>query len=468
MRWQPLGFRFLFVLLVGFIILGGTSIVNAQNDNNNNDEDTSGLAGVYVDAEGVLHKRIVRDPGGLLMRERVQAAKAALGSDMFARSKMRKFSLNRLEAELRANGGVPTEAMRYLAGLQRIQYVFYYPESKDIVLAGPAEGWVTDPTGRVVGVYNGRPTLQLQDLAVALRAFPPSGKKTSLIGCSIDPTAEGLARLEKFKRQIAAAYARNPNLSVDFIVNGTRDALGKQNVSVLGVSPKTHFAQVLVEADYRMKLIGIGMEQPPIRLASYADRASHSSRVAANAMQRWYFLPDYKCVRVTEDGLAAELVGDGVKLIGEDEMVTGDGVRKKAARGNRASRQFVTDFTKKYSKLASHSPVFAELRNLIDMAVMAALIQHEDFYDKAGWDLGILGNEKKFKIETYAAPKTVETCVTARWKGSTLMTPLGGGVHIEPTMALDSENLLTKDADKVEQMRQKVMPELAEGQWWWD
>ena len=38
--------------------------------------------------------------------------------------------------------------------------------------------------------------------------------------------------------------------------------------------PKTHFAQVLVEADYRMKLIGIGLEQPPVRMVSYVDRAN--------------------------------------------------------------------------------------------------------------------------------------------------------------------------------------------------
>ncbi|MBN2216380.1 MAG: DUF1598 domain-containing protein [Pirellulales bacterium] len=466
MRWQAVGYRILFASVVAALALGHGSWAWAQDD----DDDDSGeaqMAGVYVDAEGVLHKRVVRDPDGHLMRERISAARTAIDTDVFARSKLRKISLNRLEAALRANQGVPTDAMRYLAGLQRIHYVFYYPESKDIVLAGPAQGWVTNLTGRVVGAFNGRPTIQLQDLAVALRAFPPSGTQTSLIGCSIDPTPEGLARLEQFKRQVAAEYARNPNVPVETIVNGIRQALGKQTVTITGVSPKTHFAQILVEADYRMKLIGLGMEKPPVRMASYVDRASHS-RVAGNAMQRWYFLPDYQCVRVTENGLAAELVGDGVKLIGEDEMVTGQGDRKKAAKGNRASRLFVNDFTVKYPKLAERSPIFAELRNLIDMAVMAALIQHEGYYEKSGWDLGILGDESQFKLETYTAPKTVETAVTARFKGSTLMTPLGGGVHIEPTLALDSENLLTDDAERLESAHQQLAPKLAEGQWWWD
>ena len=102
-------------------------------------------------------------------------------------------------------------------------------------------------------------------------------------------------------------------------------------------------------------------------------------------------MPDYKCVRVSDDGLAMELVGDGVKLVGEDELVTADGGGTAAARGNRASQAFVTSFTKKYSELADRSPVYAELRNLIDLAVAAAYIQQEDYYAKAGWDMGILG-----------------------------------------------------------------------------
>ena len=75
----------------------------------------------------------------------------------------------------------------------------------------------------------------------------------------------------------------------------------------------------MVEADYRMKLIGIGLEKPPIRMVSYVDRANPAA-VSRNAMQRWYFMPDYQCVRTADDGKAMELVGDGVKLVGENEV----------------------------------------------------------------------------------------------------------------------------------------------------
>ena len=67
---------------------------------------------------------------------------------MAAFSKLRYISLKHLEAALRSTRASPTEEMRNLAGLLRIHYVFLYPDSKDIVIAGPAEGWVNDGFGR--------------------------------------------------------------------------------------------------------------------------------------------------------------------------------------------------------------------------------------------------------------------------------------------------------------------------------
>jgi len=377
---------------------------------------------------------------------------------------IKKFSLNRLERIIAQRKGVPTDEMRYLAGLQRVKYVFFLPDSKDLVIAGPAEGWVTLPSGRVVGIKTGRPVVQLQDLVVALRAYPPNESGTGLIGCSIDPTAEGLAAMQRFLRTLRP---QPTNAFAQYTASGLRTSLGLQNVTINGVSPKTHFAQVLVEADYRMKLIGIGLEQPPIRLVSYVERAN-PSQVARNAMQRWYFMPDYQCVRVAEDGLAMELVGDGVKLVGEDEMVTADGRRHAASQSNKASQAFVTNFTQKYPQLAQHSPVFAELRNLIDVAVAAAFIQQEDYYEMAGWKMELFGDEGKFSVETFNVPKTVETAVNAIWRGNRLMTPVGGGVSIHADQALLGDNLLSDENGKVAKTRQQVELDLAEGQWWWD
>lgn len=423
-----------------------------------------GQAGVVVDADNVLRLKTVADPGGRLTKEHQAAARASLNTKAAKPSRMRWLSLNRLEQAIREHENTVTDEMRYLAGLLRVHYVFYYPESHDIVIGGPAEGWMTDPVGRVVGISSGRPVLQLQDLCVALRAFPPGGEPTQLIGCSIDPTAEGLAAMQEFLRKIGSTARPG---DTQYIVHGLQTSLGLQTVSVNGVSPKTHFAQVLVEADYRMKLIGIGLEKPPVRLVSYVDRAT-GSQISRNAMARWFFMPDYECVRTTSDSLAMELVGDGVKVVGADELVGADGQRQSSGNVDRASQAFVTGFTKMYSELADKSPIYAELRNLIDMAVAAAYIQQQDLYGKADWKLGVLGDEKTIAVEILNAPKHVATAVNAVWKGHTLATPVGGGVQINPLMALAPEKRLADKEGKVAKVREKTKLELAKGQWWWD
>jgi hypothetical protein len=303
-------------------------------------------------------------------------------------------------------------------------------------------------------------------LAVALRAFPPGKDRDKpFIYCSIDPTAEGLARMQEFLR----AFGRNatPN-DTQFIVSQLQDRLGLQVITVGGVSPKSHFAQVLVEADYRMKLIGIGLEDPPVRLKSYVERAN-PAQVTRNALQRWYFVPDYQCVRVSDDALAMQLVGNGVKLVGESEVVGKDGQRNVAAKGNAASEAFVKAFTQVCPQLAERAPVYAQLRNCIDLAVAAAFIQHQDYYEAAHWNADTLRNENAYPVETLNPPMQVATAVNSLWKGNNLLTPVGGGVQMRPTQALNSENVLNDEDKAVAKARTEVdLSKLRPDQWWWD
>ena len=464
MRWPLVGYRMIFVLTA---IALAASVPLAHLAFGQTTNPTS-AAGVLIDGNGVLHKRTVADPGGQVARQRAASVKASMPPELTRPSKLRKVSLTRLEKAIADNGGVPTEVMRYLAGLQRVRFVFCYPDSGEVVLAGPAEGWITNVAGRVVGINSGRPAVQLQDLVVALRAFPPGGQRTSVIGCSIDPTQEGLAEMQRFLRTAGSQFAVGQERAVaNYMVNGLQTALGLQNVSINGVPPDTHFAQVLVEADYRMKLIGIGLEQPPVRMVSFVDRVKPAA-VSRNALFRWYFVPDYHCVRQSEDGLAMELVGDGVKLVGENELVTAGGQRQAVAPSSGASKMFTTSFTQKYPALAAQSPVYAELRNLIDLVVAAAYMQEQDVYGRAGWKMELLGDEGAFSVETYSAPKQVASTVAAVFKGRQLMTPIGGGVQIEAAMALAPENVLADELGKVDELRQETTVQLAEGQWWWD
>jgi len=456
------------------LVLGFASLAAAQNGNNNQNNQNNnvgagpGAAGVVISPDGVLRIRQFGDPNNLLNKRWAADAKARLPGDLARGSELRKISLNRLEAAMAAKlaAGEPiTDEFKYLAGLTRLQYVFYYPETKDIVIAGPAEPFGTDASGRVIGVNSGRAVLELQDLVVALRAYPPGGDPTKELGVSIDPTKEGLERMQQFLNRISGNIAPG---SAPKIVEGLKETLGLQTVSVRGVSPETHFAQVMVEADYRMKLIGIGIEKPPVKLASYVDKASPSD-VSRNALTRWFFTPNYDCVRVTEDSLAMELIGEGVKLVGENELVAADGTRAASGGGNRASELFCQGFTANYPKLSQKVAVYAQLRNLIDIAIAAAYIQQQDFYSQADWKMELFGDENRFAVEVYETPKQVETACTAVLKGARLMTPVGGGVQVNPLKAISAENRQKDEQGNISKAKQQVkLDNLSKGQWWWD
>jgi hypothetical protein len=425
-------------------------------------------AGVRVDAQGVLRSQAVADPG--LSAEQRKAAVDALPGDLRKRVPLRKVALSRLEAAAAkhaADGrGMPDEIGK-LAGLTRVQYVFVYPAEGDtpgeIVLAGPAEPWTTDATGRVRGVETGSPTVLLEDLAAAIRAFAPGHPQDRLVGCSIDPTKEGLAAMQEFLRTTGRV---NPKATADEIVAGMKEALGPQKVSVQGVPPASHFANVLVEADYRMKLIGIGMEQPPVKMPTWIELAS-AGAVAANGLQRWYFVPDYECVRISEDDLAIELVGRGVKLCGADEVVRRDGTRLSATRPDRASQAFTQAFTRKYAEIAARNPVYAQLRTMIDLVVAAAYLQEHDAYGKAGWAAERLLDETSFPIERLTAPAQAETAIHAVWRDNRLLTPIGGGVTVYPRMALDAPNLIMDEKGEVNAAH-AAAKDLPAGVWYWD
>lgn len=423
-------------------------------------------AGVEIDAENVMRMKTFYEPSLQAFKERQKAAAKSLPQNLVKYTDARCVSLTRLEHEVaKAENGVVPEEVLYMAGLQKIDHVLVYPESGDVVLVGPAEGWFKDASGRVVGLTTGKPVLHLKDLVAAMRAFPAGKKDSPLIGCSIDPTAEGLANMQTFLTQVGRTARPGDTAR---IVNGLRSSLGHQDVTVMGVNPDTRYARTLVEADYRMKLIGIGLEQPPVRMASFVQSVS-PAQVSRNALFRWYFVPEYECIRMSPDKLAISLEGQGVKLVGADELVSRDGSRQETvAVSGGASKAFTDAFTQKYPEISAKAPVYAELRNLVDMAVVAAYLQSEDIYGKLDWSMVVFGNESRFPIQTEKAPKKVESAVAAIWRGKTLMTPIGGGVEIRAANALKKDNLLNAKDPAVAQKKAETESRLPEEGWWWN
>ena len=152
--------------------------------------------GVYVDAGGVLKPLLKEDRAGRLAGLAPPAGRAAAATASAAVRRCAWFRSrgwrNKSSCDLAA-GGRPDEAMEVLAGLQRIEYVFVYPQTGDLVVAGPAGDWRPGPENLVVAAETGRPVLRLDDLVVVLRVFAGGEGE---FGCMITPRQEGLARFK--------------------------------------------------------------------------------------------------------------------------------------------------------------------------------------------------------------------------------------------------------------------------------
>ena len=82
----------------------------------------------------------------------------------------------------------------------------------------------------------------------------------------------------------------------------------------MGVPPTTHFPQVLVEADYRMKLIGFDLAPTIPGIPSYFDLLEQESAARRKSFEslRWWFTLNYESIVANEAATGFELVGSPV------------------------------------------------------------------------------------------------------------------------------------------------------------
>jgi hypothetical protein len=410
------------------------------------------VGGVTVDIDGVLSNPDVSEMKEL--HAAWQAGLAEVPADMEKPTDLRFVSLRRLEAEVaRAleQGQPIPDAVRYLAGLKRVQYVLVYPDRQDIVLAGPAEGWRIDGLGNVVGATSNRPVLLLDDLMVALRASESSNR--SGISCSIDPTPEGIARLEQISGGLSADRgARQAAQQME-------RALGPQRITVTGVPATSHFARVLVAADFRMKRLGMDFEPAAVDgLPSYLDMISARTVGQGNLMPRWWLAPSYEPLRRDEAGLAWEIRGQGVKCMTEQDVVTGGGIQH-TGHSEPIAQKWADNFTAKFEELAREDSTFGQLRNVMDLAVVAALLAKEGLIEFTALELPQLGGGAP--LDQYAAPRSVASQASLVKKGRNWVVSVSGGVQIYPWQVADRTEV-SSDLAATRPAADQAAPS-----WWW-
>jgi hypothetical protein len=418
------------------------------------------VGGVSIDADGLLKNRTI-DNQKVLVRELEKALRAVPG-DLAKPTEMRKLSLRRLEAAIvaaRQTGQPLPDEVRYLAGLQRIRYVFAVPAEQDVIIAGPAEGWHVGPQGEVVGSISGRPVMLLDDLLIALRTVDKA--REGGISCSIDPTTDGLARVMQAYFQVASSLTNDSdtaNEKADLL----EKALGPQNITVTGVPAESHFARVLVAADYRMKRLGMGFEPAPIK--NFPSYLAMTKGGAQNLMPRWWLAMNYAGVLAAPDGMAFEIKGAGVKCQVEDEFLNEHGQRQSTGKASANAKKWADMMTARYSELAAKESIFGHLQNCMDLAIVAALVRKEHLLEKANLDTPTLLSASQLPTERYHAPKQVDSKASLLLRSGAWIVSVSGGVQF------DSWGLVmnTEPSEKLANLAANAANNQNNDAWWWD
>ncbi len=416
------------------------------------------VGGVSIDADGLVSRTQI-DTSGQLFDGQVRPTGAVATHPAHQPGKLRKISLRMLEQELvrlqEARLPVNSE-IEYLAGLQRIEYVFVDQKNNDIILAGPAEGWRFGRNGFVVGERSGLPVIDLCDLVMMMRRGEE--ESNSAITCSIDATAQGMANYSTYMSRANRQFNEQT-------LREMSDAIGNFEVTFSGVANDSHYARILIAADVMMKRLAMNIEPFPVRgVTSYVQMLQKSgNRNPNNVSPRWWLASDYETLLRDEGGMAWKICGPAVKTMTSDDYLNQKGERIDSRKTNRLAQRWADDFTKQYGELSVELPIFGQLRNCMDLAIVGALLHKYDLFEKAGFQPTALMDNGQIKLAEYPVPRFTQPQISYAPRRRDWVVTLSGGVEVD---GWSFASITQADAD-LQAIHTQVV-ESSGDTWWWD
>ena len=163
-------------------------------------------------------------------------------------------------------------------------------------------------------------------------------------------------------------------------------------------------------------------------------------------------------------------IGSARKLcLSEDEMITAEGKRIHTGKSSPTNGLFAANFTQHYAELAQRDTVFADMQNIFDLSLVAALIRNERLDERTGWDPGMFAADGAYRPVRYEPPKTVMSVANHRvYNGRDVVVQVAGGVRADLMSVVKDRNVL-REAKRLENVvGHGKAPQLPAGRWWWD
>jgi hypothetical protein len=156
-------------------------------------------------------------------------------------------------------------------------------------------------------------------------------------------------------------------------------------------------------------------------------------------------------------------------VLSENEMLTAAGERIHTGQSDDLNRQFARSFTQHFAALCQKYPLYAELRNLFDLAMVSTLIREEDLAGKAAWHMTYFGDPAGMPVELGRAPEKVDTVINHRViRGVHIVAGVSGGVRVDPAALVSDGNLLVDRDGTLASRRADGLKSLPADAWWWD
>jgi hypothetical protein len=309
-------------------------------------------------------------------------------------SEGRALSLRVLQERLTAcqgKGSCPLE-LTQLAGINRVYGYVVDEVNHDIILIGRVD--------------NRLPHIYLEDFIVALRnawlkyaVLKGNTYYYSNPSCSIDPNPEVIQKLQAIGGKILG----NPSTSdmEKGIEAWHKICRFPQKVRVMGIPFDTHFAWVMVKADYDMKRLVAGSDSLSIPgLISLSDMTlskiksdivqGRPTSIPLSTMNRFWFHPGENSYK--ENKGIVIIKNCQVTLLTEEEYLHKSGKIAGKGRPNTMAQEFASNFTARYAKIAKQRPIYAELENLFRFVALGKIINFKSPQKEAALDLGYLLN----------------------------------------------------------------------------
>jgi hypothetical protein len=127
------------------------------------------------------------------------------------------------------------------------------------------------------------------------------------------------------------------------------------------------------------------------------------------------------------------------------------------------AQKWADQFTAKFDELCTHNAAFGDLRNVMDLNVIATLIAAHNMEQTAGLDLSLLSRDsEKLQTPAWHTPKLIPPqCSFVRGRAGWTVSA-SGGVEINPWRVVQEQ---AKASESVTLVREKI------GQskhWWWN